>query len=127
MSTNHDPPGLHQYLSLPPGIEPQGMLKDTGSGLLLVDDVRPRFIEQSPVQYSQDLAQHTNPPPPHPTSQQQVEAAVAPTNPSAQYLAQLQTSDLPINDKQLAAYHTAVHYSLTPENPDSTPCLPAPF
>ena len=52
---------------------------------------------------------------------------MAPPDLSAQYLAQLQTSDLPTNDEQLVAYHTAVHYSQTPENPDSTPHSPALF
>ena len=50
-----------------------------------------------------------------------------PPNLSAQHLAQLQTSDLPSNDEQLAAYHTTVHYSPTPDNPDRAPCLPALF
>ena len=100
------------------------MLKDTGSGSSLVDDVPPGFIEQSPVQYTQEHAQHTNIG--NLTSQQQVEAAVANSHPAA-HLAHLQTSDLPINDDQLAAYHTAVHYSPTPEHPDGNPRSPTPF
>ena len=124
MYSNHDPPGSHSYVSLPPGIEPQGTPKDTESGSLLVDDVPPRFIEQSPVQYSQEHAHYTDPT--DPTSQQQVEVVVAITNPSA-HLAQLQTSNLPLNDKQMALFHTAVHYSPTPDNLDRNPRSPTPF
>ena len=100
------------------------MPKDTGSGSSLVDDVLPRFIEQSPVQYTQGHAQHTNTG--DHTSQQQVETAIAHFEPAA-HLAQLQTSDLQINDNQLAAFHTAVHYSPTPEHLDGHPRSPTPF
>ena len=125
MYSNHDPPGSSPpFISLPPGIEPQGTPKDTDSGSSLVDDVPPGFIEQSPVQYTQGDAHHTNigaPP-----AQPQAEAtAVDPLLNT--HLAQLQTSDLNLTDDQLAAYHTAVHYSPTPENPDGQPRSPTPF
>ena len=125
MYSNHDPPGSNSsFISLPPGIEPQGTPKDTGSGSSLVDDVLPGFIEQSPVQYTQGPVHNLNPP--DLTSQQQVSAIVSNPNLSAQ-LAQLQTSDLPTNDERLAMFHTAVHYSPTPENPEGRPCSPTPF
>ena len=125
MFSNHDPPGsTPPFISLPPGIEPQGTPKDTGSGSSLVDDVPPGFIEQSPVQYTQGNAHPTllDAPPLPP----QGEAPIAHSDPVA-HLAQLQTADLQVNDDQLAAYHTAVHYSPTPEHPDGRPRSPTPF
>ena len=125
MYSNHDPPGSSPpFISLPPGIEPQGTPKDTDSGSSLVDDVPPGFIEQSPVQYTQGIAPHSNtnvgaPP-------QQMGAAIANLEPIA-HLAQLQTSDLQVHDDQLVAFHTAVHYSPTPEHPDRQPRSPTPF
>ena len=125
MYSNHDPPGsTPPFISLPPGIEPQGTPKDTDSGSSLVDDVPPGFIEQSPVQYTQGDAQHINAG--APSAQPQVEVAVANPLPNI-HLAQLQTSELNLTDDQLAAYHTAVHYSPTPEHPDGQPRSPAPF
>ena len=125
MYSNHDPSGsTSSFISLPPGIEPQGTPKDTVSGSLLVDDVLPGFIEQSPIQYTQEPAQHTNIG--IASSQQQVEAAIAHFEPAA-HLAQLQTSGLQVNDDQLAAFHTAVHYSPTPDHLDGQPRSPTPF
>ena len=125
MYSNHDPLGsTSSFISLPPGIEPQGTPKDTESGSSVVDDVLPRFIEQSPIQYTQGPPQHTNIG--NATSQQQAVAAIAHPQLAA-HLAQLQTSDLPSNDDQLAAYHTAVHYSPTPEHPEGQPRSPTPF
>ena len=125
MYSNHDPPGsTPPFITLPPGIEPQGTPKDTESGSSLVDDVPPGFIEQSPVQYTQGDAHHTN------AGALIVHPQMDPTtaNPTHNtHLAQLQTSDLNLTDDQLAAYHTAVHYSPTPENPDGLPRSPTPF
>ena len=125
MYSNHDPPGsTPPFISLPPGIEPQGTPKDTESGSSLVDDVPPGFIEQSPVQYTQGGFQPIN----AGASSAQPQPEVTTTNPLTHaYLAQLQTSDLNITEDQLAAYHTAVHYSPTPENPDEQPRSPTPF
>ena len=125
MYSNHDPPGSSPpFISLPPGIEPQGTPKDTDSGSSLVDDVPPGFIEQSPVQYTQGDVPHTNTG--APSAQPQVDGAAANPLPNLN-LTQLQTSDLNFTDEQLAAYHTAVHYSPTPENPDGQPRSPTPF
>ena len=125
MYSNHDPPGSSPpFISLPPGIEPQGTPKDNDSGSSLVDDVPPGFIEQSPVQYTQGDAHNANTD--IPPAQQMVGAAAANPLPNL-HLAQLQTSDLNLNDDQLAAYHTAVHYSPTPEHPDGQPRSPTPF
>ena len=125
MYSNHDPPGLTPpFISLPPGIEPQGTPKDTGSGSSLVDDVPPGFIEQSPIQYTQGDAHHTNAG--NLTSQNPGETAAPNVEPAA-HLAQLQTSDLQANDEQLAVFHTAVHYSPTPEHLDGRPRSPTPF
>ena len=125
MYSNHDPPGSSPpFISLPPGIEPQGTPKDNDSGSSVVDDVPPGFIEQSPVQYTQGDAHNasTGIPP----AQQLVEATTANPMPNL-HLAQLQTSELILNDDQLAAYHTAVHYSPTPDHPDGQPRSPTPF
>ena len=125
MYSNHNPPGsTSSFISLPPGIEPQGTPKDTESSSSLVDDVPPGFIEQSPVQYSQEPAHHTNTG--DATSQQQAGVETAHLG-NTTHLPQLQISDLPINDDQLAVFHTAVHYSLTPEHLDRQPCSPTPF
>ena len=143
MSINHDPPG--SYSGNPPGLGLSVPPKDPDARSSVVADVPSSFPMQSPVQYMQDAVNTNN----------YQEVASSPQAPlSAHFLGNMSAAQAagppaaarytpsevvnplpridtlvqgPVTDDQLALFHTAVHYSPTPEDPDGRPRSPTPF
>ena len=130
MYSNHDPLGSYDYPSVPSGAEPQGTPKASVASPPVMADVLSSFPMQSPVRYTQDRA------PPPPNTPQHNKSQIEVLHTLAKYTPSQTTSGLPpintnvkehYSDEQLALFHTAAHYSPTPEHPDGRPRSPALF